>query len=84
MAARDASRARLDSTRLGQEVGDRSTLDLLNAQSDAAAAELALLQARIGLYTERLRLAELAGALDELALQAVSAGISMDVPVVRP
>jgi len=73
-AAREASRARLESTRLGQEVGDRSTLDLLNAQADAAAAELALLQARIGLYTERLRLASLAGALDEDQLRAVSMG----------
>jgi len=83
-AARDASRARLDSTRLGQEVGDRSTLDLLNAQSDAAAAELALLQARVGLYTERLRLAELAGALDEDQLRALSAGLPLDAPAGRP
>jgi outer membrane protein len=83
-AARDASRARLESTRLGQEVGDRSTLDLLNAQSDAAAAELALLQARVGLYTERLHLAELAGALDEDQLRAVSAGVPADAPPTRP
>ncbi len=73
-AARDASRARLASTRLGQEVGDRSTLDLLNAQSDAAAAELALLQARIGLSLERLRLAQLAGQLDENQLALAGAG----------
>jgi outer membrane protein len=84
MAARDASRARLDSTRLGQEVGDRSTLDLLNAQSDAAVAELALLQARIGLYTDRLRLAALAGALDEDQLRTMSVGLPTDIPSVRP
>jgi|GEM_PF-96134 len=83
-AAREASRARLDSTRLGQEVGDRSTLDLLNAQADASAAELALLQARIGLYTERLRLASLAGALDEDQLRAVSAGLPPEGMPVRP
>jgi outer membrane protein len=77
-AAREASHARLDSTRLGQEVGDRSTLDVLNAQSDAAAADLALLQARAGLYTQRLRLAALAGALDEDQLRAVGAGLPAD------
>lgn len=74
-AALRASRARLDSTRLGHQVGDRTTLDLLNAQSDAASAELVLLQARIGLFTERLRLAALAGALDEDQLQTVSAAL---------
>jgi len=83
-AARKASRARLDSTRLGQEVGDRSTLDLLNAQTDAAASELALLQARIGLYTERLRLASLAGALDEEQLRTLGAGLSSDAAGARP
>jgi len=74
-AAQQASRARLDATRLGHTVGDRTTLDLLNAENDASSAELNLLQARIGLLTERLRLAALAGALDEDALRAVSAGL---------
>jgi len=83
-AAREASRARLDSTRLGQQVGDRSTLDLLNAQSDAAAAELGLLQARIGLFVERLRLAALAGELDEDQLRAISAGVPVETPGSRP
>lgn len=83
-AARDASRARLDSTRLGQAVGDRSTLDLLNAQSDAAAAELALLQARIGLCLERLRLAQLAGQLDEEQLRLAGAGRPLAGPGAQP
>jgi outer membrane protein len=83
-AAREASLARLDSTRLGHHVGDRSTLDLLNAQTDAAAAELALLQARIDLLIGRLRLAALGGVLDEEELRAVSAGISRIAPEVRP
>jgi outer membrane protein len=83
-AAREASRARLDATRLGQEVGDRSTLDLLNAQTDAASAELALLQARIGIYTDRLRLAGLAGALEEDQLQVISAGLLPGDPVIHP
>jgi outer membrane protein len=64
-AASVASQARLDATRVGREAGDRTTLDLLNAENDAAAAELSLLQARVRLFSERLRLAALAGRLDE-------------------
>ncbi|MDE2092706.1 MAG: TolC family protein, partial [Burkholderiales bacterium] len=73
--ALDASRLRLDATRLGRQVGDRTTLDLLNAENDAASAELALVQARVDLLTNRLRLAALAGRLDEAALQSVNASL---------
>ena len=68
-----ASRARLDATRLGHQVGDRTTLELLGAENDAASAEVALLQARVGLLLDRLRLAALAGGLDEAQLRAVDA-----------
>jgi outer membrane protein len=68
-----ANRARLDATRLGRQVGDRTTLDLLNAENDTANAELALVQARVALLMDRLRLSALAGQLDEAALQAVNA-----------
>lgn len=68
-----ANRARLDATRLGRQVGERTTLDLLNAENDTANAELTLLQARVALLMDRLRLAALAGQLDEAALQAVNA-----------
>ncbi|MDE2605847.1 MAG: TolC family outer membrane protein [Burkholderiales bacterium] len=67
-----ASLARLDATRVGLQAGDRTTLDLLNAQNDAAAAELALLQARVQQAMQRLRLAAVAGALDESRLAAVN------------
>ena len=70
-----ASQARLDATRLGNEVGDRTTLDLLNAENDAANAELMLLQARIGLLLDRLRLAALGGELDEAQLESVNAAL---------
>lgn len=63
-----ASLARLDATRTGLQAGDRTTLDLLNAQNDAAAAELALLQSRIAWLLQRLRLTALAGGLDEAEL----------------
>ena len=63
-----ASLARLDATQVGVQAGDRTTLDLLNAQNDAAAAELALLQARVQEHLQRLRLAQAGGALDEALL----------------
>ena len=68
-----ASQARLEATRLGRQVGDRTTLDLLNAENDASAADLALLQARIEVLHNRLRLQALAGQLDETRLQTVNA-----------
>lgn len=73
--ALQASLARLDATRLGRQVGDRTTLDLLNAENDAAAAELALLQARSDLLQNRLRLDALLGQLDAASLQAVNASL---------
>jgi outer membrane protein len=67
-----STRSRLDSTRLGHQVGDRTTLELLNAENDAASAQLALLQARIDLTMDRLRLAAAAGRLDEAWLRGVN------------
>ncbi|MGE4378178.1 MAG: TolC family protein, partial [Burkholderiaceae bacterium] len=57
----------------GREVGDRTTLDLLNAENDADAARLAWLQARTETLQNRLRLQALAGQLDEAQLQSVNA-----------
>ncbi|MBS1189811.1 MAG: type secretion outer membrane protein, TolC family [Rhodocyclaceae bacterium] len=70
-----ASRARLDATRLGRKVGDRTTLDLLNAENDAAAAELGLLQARIDVLINRLRLDAATGRLGQESLQAANASL---------
>lgn len=77
--ALSSTQARLESTRLGHQVGDRTTLDLLNAENDAASAELALLQARIELMMNRLRLAAAAGRLDEAWLRAVNSSLQMPV-----
>lgn len=74
-AALVASGARLDATQLGRQVGDRTTLDLLTAQNDASSAELALVQARSDVLMNRLRLAALAGELDEAPLQEVNAAL---------
>ena len=73
--ALESSRLRLDATRLGRQVGDRTTLDLLNAENDSAVAELTLLQARIEVLMNRLRLAEVAGQLDETWLQSTNASL---------
>ena len=73
--ARVASVSRLASTRTGREVGDRTTLDVLNAESELAQAETALAQARVALLLDRLRLFALAGRLDESVLAAVDAAL---------
>ena len=76
MQALQASEARADATQLGREVGDRTLLDLLNAQNDSAGARLALAQARSQLLLERLRLAQLAGQLDQDTLRSVNQALS--------
>ena len=58
---------------MSRALWNRTTLDLLNAENDAANAELVLLQARIGSLMDRLRLAALSGQLDEAHLQSVNA-----------
>ena len=84
--ALNASAARLDATRLGRQVGDRTTLELLSAENDHAAAELALLQSRADLLLARLRFDALQGQLTERSLQEVNAGltaVSPDTAAVR-
>lgn len=71
-----ASAARLEATRLGQQVGHRTTQDLMNAQSDHARARLGVAQTRVALVLERLRLDALAGALDDDTLRAVNAQLA--------
>jgi len=70
--AHKASQSRLEATRLGLSEGDRTTLDLLNAENAATAAELFLLQARIALAQDRLRLAAATGSLDEEHLRTIN------------
>ena len=70
-----AAASRRDATRLGRQVGDRTTLDLLNAENDSASAELALMQARVEFLMSRLRLAAAEGRLDEAWLQSVNASL---------
>lgn len=68
-----ATHARAEATRTGRDVGQRTTLDLLNAENDVAAAHLSLAQARVSLLLDRMRLAALAGQLDEGFLNMANA-----------
>jgi outer membrane protein len=75
-AAWKASTARLDATRLGRQVGDRTTLDLLQAQNDAAQSELGWLRAQTELLQTRLQLDALTGSLTVQSLQGLNAQLA--------
>lgn len=81
--ALQASLSRRDATQVGHEVGHRTTLDLLNAENDTASARLALAQARTDWLLDSLRLAALAGQLDESALRAANALLEPAEALVR-
>lgn len=74
--ARLSAAKRLDATRTGYEVGDRTVMDLLDADRDLHASELAWQQARHAMLLGRLNLSAAAGALDEAALIEVNAAFS--------
>ncbi|MFN8953986.1 MAG: TolC family protein [Burkholderiales bacterium] len=71
-----ASTARLDATRLGRQVGDRTTLELLHAENDAAQTELAWLRAQTELLQTRLQLDALTGSLSVQSLQSLNARLA--------
>lgn len=72
--AQQAAELRLQATQLGRTVGDRTTLELLQAHSDAVAAKSQLLQQQVRLVLDWLQLLALAGALDEAALAGTTQG----------
>jgi len=74
-----ASMARLDATRLGHSEGDRTTLELLNAENDATSSELAVVQAQIAVAINRLKLAQLNGSLDDSTLQVLNRVLTQQV-----
>ncbi len=71
-----SARSRLNATEIGQEVGARTMLDLVNAQADFYRAELGLAQAKYQFLLARLRLAAVAGELSEDELHMVNAVLS--------
>ena len=82
-AARAASQMRLDATQLGRQVGDRTTLDLLQAQNDALQSQSRLLQHQVRMAQERLQLMALVNRLDEAALQAATDAQQTSAPALH-
>lgn len=72
-AALVSNQSSLDSTRLGQEVGVRTQVDVLNAQQLLFSARRDLAQARYNYILSLLRLAAAAGRLTEADLQRINA-----------
>ena len=72
-AALVSNQSSLDSTRLGQEVGVRTQVDVLNAQQLLFSARRALAEARYNYILSLLRLIAATGQLTEADLQRVNA-----------
>jgi outer membrane protein len=72
-AALVSNQSSLDSTRLGQEVGVRTQVDVLNAQQQLFSARRDLAQARYNYILSLLRLTAATGKLTEADLQRVNA-----------
>lgn len=68
-----SSRSQLDSTILGQEVGVRTEVDVLNAQQQYFSARRDLAQAYYNYLLSRLRLKAEVGELDEEELKEINA-----------
>ncbi len=71
-----AAKSSLDATRLGQQVGVRTTLDVLNAQQQYFSALQNLDAARYQYLLSRLNLAALTGSLGEQDVVAINAYLS--------
>jgi outer membrane protein len=67
-----AGQLRLDATKLGRQVGDRTTLDVINAENEVATTQLNLVQAQADILMNRLQLSALAAELDESVLSEIN------------
>ncbi len=67
-----STQSQLDSTKLGQEVGVRTEVDVLNAQQLFSSARRDLAQTRYNFLMSRLRLEAEAGELDEDDLREIN------------
>ncbi|HSQ03077.1 MAG TPA: TolC family outer membrane protein [Burkholderiales bacterium] len=68
-----SAQSRLNATETGKDVGARTMLDFMNAQSDFYQAQRALLQTKYQLLLDRLRLSAAAGVLTETELREIDA-----------
>lgn len=74
-----SSKVKLDATELGKEAGDRTTLDVLNAEQDYYATRTELFRARYQTLLSYLNLAAVAGSLDEKRLAEVNALLTLQL-----
>jgi outer membrane protein len=72
-----SSKVKLEATELGKEAGDRTTLDVLNAEQDYYATRTELFRARYQTLLSYLNLAAVAGSLDEKRLAEVNALLTL-------
>ena len=72
-AALVSSQSSLDSTRLGQEVGVRTVIDVLNAQQQLSQTRRDLAQAKYNYILSLLRLKAASGQLSEQDLAQINA-----------
>ena len=71
-----SSQSLLEASRLGQEVGVRTNLDVLNAQQQLYSTRRDLYQAEYSYLLSQLRLKAAVGALDEAALAGVNQALN--------
>ena len=67
-----SSKVKLDATELGKEVGDRTILDVLNAEQEYHNTRTELFRLRYQMLLSYLSLAAIAGSLDEKRLTEVN------------
>ncbi len=70
--AQHSAEVKLDSTRLGRDVGDRTTLDVLNSEQELHNTRLALSRSKYQVLQALLNLSAAAGELDEARLEEVN------------
>ncbi len=70
--AQNSAEIKLDFTQLGRDVGDRTTLDVLNSEQELHNTRLALSRSRYQVLHALLNLAATAGELDEARLQEIN------------
>jgi len=70
--AAHSAEVKLDSTKLGRDVGDRTTLDVLNSEQELHNTRLALSRSRYQVLQALLNLSAAAGELDEARLQELN------------
>lgn len=69
-----AAELRLDATKTGYQVGERTSLDVLNAENDRTAVSLQLIQAQADLIMHRLQQASLLNQLTPALLKDLGLG----------